>query len=526
MNDALRSYSRPLGLPKTGKRMRRIGPRRWPRYAAVIGLLLFVYALWISRDSQPMDRFIPRESAYRLYLTDTLKKRGAVLNSPVWPAIDGAPLLSDIPDLFEVDLGLAEWILNNTIGGRSVLFGDDVERFEDAVLVSRMTRVGRIIERLRRFSSSAQIDRAGGLDLRFMPVPEAYYAIRGRTILFSRSRQALIEAVTLHTKESIDRDVFAAAFRGAGVEDLRGVLSLRPDDVFGGYFQHVSFALRVTDHDGRLTVRARLADDIEHRLGPLLEGVSPAVLPAPAPGLASISINFGKPVEDAWTGLGSLIDSPVFDPIQIREWKSADLDGPAPLGPFLAQTLAQDGPAFSVSWTGVNRNEIVPTPAVVARVESQRTLQELVESPGSGEIGLLFDESAGIVTIPFAGGTSLQPKILQSSDGFTFTLGDSQSFQLSTPEPVEDPANLALFVDTREAVAAAVDYGRLLAENGMLKGHTAASFADKADEWTERANRIDEIRVVGRYDDGDVVLNVRVTLPAAPPQTVTARATD
>lgn len=63
--------------------------------------------------------------------------------------------------------------------------------------------MGLLLERIHTFADFIQDDEAGGLHLRYLPDARLYYAVRGRILIVTPSRDRLVESLTLPAGEAM-----------------------------------------------------------------------------------------------------------------------------------------------------------------------------------------------------------------------------------------------------------------------------------------------------------------------------------
>ena len=159
--------------------------------------LLCAWVAWVTRDAYPLQRFIAADRSYEFYAKDFLHKRTRLAEARIWRLLpESTPLASDFATLSE-KLDMPGWVLGNIAFSTFHVSGHDLDGFSDPLLISRMSRIGCLIERFHRFFGEVAHDSAGGLDLRSIDGGALFYAVRGRILLVSPNRDALIRALTL-----------------------------------------------------------------------------------------------------------------------------------------------------------------------------------------------------------------------------------------------------------------------------------------------------------------------------------------
>ncbi|HIJ64313.1 MAG TPA: hypothetical protein HPP77_00060 [Candidatus Hydrogenedentes bacterium] len=486
-------------------------------------LLTVAYGCWITRDTHSVGGFIPARQKYRCAVTDLLEKRTRVGHSALWRLVPKNTPLAELPEILESDFDFPDWVLNNVVGPNCYFAGDSPA---DMVFATKMSPVGCLIERPYRFSADVTPDHAGGLNLREVPRKALYYAVRGRVLLLSRSRNALIRSLTLREQDAAGDDALADTFAQAGAEDVRGVVNFDPGAMPGDLFTSVSFALQLNASDATLQCRAALRPEWRNRGADLLNGVGPSPLIEPADAMLQISANFNKDLRAIWLSLGPLFESEVFSAVRWNTWEngaSADLPG---LAQMLANTLGTAGPAFTLNWHGVDLNEIIPVPEILGVFQTPDTnLDKIAErlplavdgrAPWNPRPG--YDAIAKRITLPMMGGLSIEPTVALYGEHLLVSTSRSVAdILLQTPDNVAlmpEAENGNLFVrirpgDCAEAVAA---IGRTLAENHLLRGHSIESFSAYAAERVAQARQIREISLHAYHKNGTITATFKLSM--------------
>ncbi|MCC6142493.1 MAG: hypothetical protein IT368_01680, partial [Candidatus Hydrogenedentes bacterium] len=224
MSEAPRIYSGGLG-----KRRRRGQAGIWIRRGLLAAIVLsVVWFFWSTRDSYSMEELIPADAQYRVYINGLVPKREEIVASPVWALAPEESVLGRLQAQLAANLGFPEWILNNLVYGLCQFSGRDTDAFSDMIFVTRMSRIGCVIERFRSFALDVEDDLAGGLELRRIREPELYYAVRGRVLVLSPSRKAVIDAVTLLPDEALPESALETAALAVEEADVYGNVALNP----------------------------------------------------------------------------------------------------------------------------------------------------------------------------------------------------------------------------------------------------------------------------------------------------------
>ena len=513
MSETVRSYSGSEMGPRHG--LSRAG--RGPGKFIVAGVLfaLLGYGYWCTRDSCPMERVIPAKQAYYVHLNDPLGQRSMLAASKIWQAVPSTTGAARLTDLLNMNLGAPEWMLRNLAPHACHVSGKNVETFQDMLFVSQMTRIGCLLAKMRGLIPGIRSDPAGGLHLSRVGDAGVYFAVRGRTLAVSPSRDALIRALTLRPEDAVSAQAMAAAAK-ASKDDLSGSIALNSTDPLGNVIQSVRFALRIEPAAAQLKCCAALRPEWQSRATALLSAVSPYELRAPLPGLCRISLNLGKPVRelgDAIAGIAGQTETVA------AFWHEASPNGSAWSA---AKTLLGSlGPGICMSWTGMDLNEMIPMPQVVltldadpASVMNVFAAMPPLSSQTPGDRIPHYDPETKRATVSIIGGPSMEP--MAGLLGDALLIGSSRPVAeslLDTPqtrESLPNPGNLYVSISPKPCVEAIVSLAALLVENNLIREQAAKTFQDEAPAWQTAANALEEISALVSYEKGDATAEFSV----------------
>ncbi|MBI5095535.1 MAG: hypothetical protein HZB26_24265 [Candidatus Hydrogenedentes bacterium] len=533
MSDTIRTYSG----RKAASGVKRRSVWSAARAALTAASLLFIgFGCWVIRDAVPLQRMIPAGEKYNIIAIDVLNNRGKIANSPLWRALPESIGVSRVPDLLTHTLGLPDWVFNNLIGEECHLSGNDVRSFGDAVFATKMRPIGVVIERFHWLAPGIERDAAGGLELRRLANADVYYAVRGRVLIVSRSRDSLIRAVTLREQDSLSAAPPATdPATESGAEDLRGTVALAPGDPLGDVFSTIRFAARIDTPDTLVKCRAALSQAARQRFGPMLEHAAPRALLAPPDGLIEVSGNFGEPIRDFLTNLGDAMKWPYLSDAAWERWETGPGEGAdaSQVTPRLAQMLTQvagpAGPSFWLTVHGVDVNEIIPTPEIVGVFEAKeldvaKSLREaappLPANAQAWESYVRYNAEEASLYLPLpAGGPSMTPTAMAWGDDLLISTSRRLAAQLAAlpPVPVLLPheGNLFVLVRPSKCVQALADASLLLADVDGLRGYTRESLEEDIARWTAQAGIVQEIWALASHQDADVTLDIGIR--CAPP---------
>ncbi|MBN2309348.1 MAG: hypothetical protein JXR94_10275 [Candidatus Hydrogenedentes bacterium] len=535
MSEVPRVYSggRLKGAPKR----RNTARRRFGcgRFLVLIILVVFAYAAWTTRDSCSIARLTPADQKYRVEFTDLLNARQRIAQSAVWQALPESTPLARVRDTLAQELALPaglpgavpDWILNNLFHQGLYVTGNDLAAFSDVLVLTKMSRVGTLIERLHGFVPGIERDSAGGLELRRLPDPGLYYAVRGRVLALSPSRSALVTALALAPEEALGDDALLIGHGAAGSEDVRGTLTLSEGDPAGDVFESIRFAAYVDAAAAHVKCRAKLRPACREQWDALLAGVSPQRLVPPPDGMLVVSANFGKSVRDLWAALGQGLDAPILSEEEWVAWESP-AEGESPgLAAFFTRLLGPLGPGIRLSWCGLDVNEMFPTPEIVGTFDApedalDRFVAALPAIPeGTPEWASVprFDEGSRRLRLPMIGGPSIEPTAGPHRDGLLLSTSRTAAERfLDSPGPepaaIPGPGNLYVCIRPYACVERIAEAGRLLAKENLIRGHTFDSFDAMACQWLACAAGIDQVRAIAAVDGGEITLDVEMSCTA------------
>ncbi len=534
MSETLRSLPSKGGL-KGNKR--RFGPHRpaWFRNALVlIALALIVHAIWVSRDTTPLHGVLPAQQKYGVFVSEVLPQRERLAASFVWDAIPGAG--ETVRDLLAQEPPVPPWILHNILGGLGYAAGNDLESFDDVLFVTRMSHIGALLERYSRLGPWTESDHAGGLRLRRLPDVDLHYAVRGRTLVVSPSRDRLIQALTLRPNEAMTQERFDTTVEGSGVEDAGGVIYFDESDDWGDVLRSASFALRLEPGQADLKGEFVLASEAEGEWEPVLGGLAPRPLPPPAEGMVELSANFGKPLGELLADVGTVLEWPALADADWTHWpeESVELlqqeqddqeadegDEPTrpPMGLMLTKTVGPLGPGFALSVTDFDPHEIVPMPEFTFRGEAGEELartqfERFPREPEGASLAQRYGretEDGAIVYFPAIGGPSIEPSFAVGASGMAAASNRQALRRALEQNPNETPppqGNLYLRIHPEPLTGAISEVLRQICKIDALREYTMESFEDAAEAWMARARRVDSLTMLAGRNDAALVVEI------------------
>lgn len=518
----MRSYARPGSRGQSRYRRRHgTGVLSWafPVFA-VVGLLVLFYAWRVTRDTHAMTDFVPVERRAEIFAPNLFAQADKIAAFRGWRTLPEDHPWRQAAAALNRDWDYPDWYLRNLVGTRTYISSSDATSFSNAVFVTRMTAVGTLLERLRGWWPATEIDRAGGLNLRLLPDDNLYYAVRGRILLLSPSRRALIRALTLAPEERADARTIDRAFTTLGAADLAGRFRLGPEDQWGSWLDTVSFALHMGAEETLVRYTAELRSDSASPLHQLVNHAEAVSLPTSLPGAASIVMDFGTPLDALWPALGELFDSPNMTAERWQEWRSGNEGA---LGPPIATLAAKAGPTVRLAWRGVSLADLVPVPQLVLTASAGDGVfadwaAQLPAPPDASDTTYrtptpYFDAEENTAILPWRGGLELTPAVSVNPTGLL-----AVSSQSLLPDALGVTGDAATNVEGnfhgRLHPAGLLDdiaqLGAAWVDAGMLDVDNADAFDRNIATWRERTRYVTELVVTAACNRGIVQGEIRI----------------
>jgi len=516
VSETVRNYSGSGGQVRPGKWKSRGGCLR---QSIILTVILLAALWWITRDTDDVAAFMPAGLRYNVVVADPVNGRERMVSSAVWNAWPDIASRERLLQHFRQDPGLPQWVMNNLVTERLYLFGDDVRAFSDVLAITRMSRIGALLEKFHSLSGSVTNDYAGGLRLRHAADDGVYYAVRGRVLLISPDRDALIRSLTLRQGAAID-EMTQEELERPGAEDFRGTVQLAADDPLGDSFESIAFAVRIDDDQAYAKCHAVIRDTARPRFGPLLNGTKPYPLEVPLPGAIELSANFGKPVREVWASLGEALESAWLNAAQWQKWEAGADDGAPTNAQFVTGLTGPLGPGIRLSCTGIDLNEMAPMPILVGAVQNPPgglpALDTLPPPPPGAkpwDSYPRYDAEKKLAHIPLIGGGSLHPAAALTGRHLIVSTNFDAAETAASSVPsgtLPEEGNVYIRVQPKPVIEGLTGALRQFAEVGMLRGYTLESFDAAAETWTASASRVHELVVIasGVADSIDAELRV------------------
>jgi hypothetical protein len=490
----------------------------------LILVLCLGWAFLATRDTHTMSQLIPADQSYAVYVPDLLSRRDTIAASPLWELLPEDSAYLGWRDSLADNFGLPEWVLNNFIYGLCHVSGRDLASFEDVLLITRMTSVGTLLEKLHGFSDLVEPDHAGGLELRHVQDFGLYYAVRGRVLVASPSREAVIDALTLTSETAVSEERLADASRSMNGALLLGRFRLPAEHRVGTYIDGAEVRLWLEGQEARASVRMRPQEHWRPTFARLAGEAAATDLPAPPPGPIALAADFGGSAPEVWSRWA--MEAGWTDP-----WEAATayLEGLDPeygvQSRLMLDTLRGGvGGAWSLSLADVNTDAIFPVPELLLGLDArgldfQGLMTQLPASAPEGDPWApvpRYDESRDLVTVPMMGGPALAPAFGGYGNGILLSnstvalervIGNSNQ-----PTSLGATGNLYCRIAPSEALATVMKGLLELAEFGLVRDHTPASLKHAAAPYEALSKKVSSLSGLLSIEGEAVRVDVRVAL--------------
>lgn len=496
------------------------------RKLIVAGLLLFlIWIFWTTRDNWPMERLVPQEQTFHLRAQHLLVTRQKAAASPFWNLGLLPQQYQDMPKWLGSDFGLPAWVLNNLVSDVCYVSGKDLGKFSDLLVVTRMSRIGCLLERYYGIADNIKEEYAGGLELRRMGDLGAYYAVRGRTLVFSPSREALINALTLHEDDGVAAlEETVAPMAG----DLQGRVNFSEGEPLGKYFVQSDFGLRFDADAVKFSSRSTLSPEWKAQFDHLAAGQPSSELMVPTEGSFVIAGDFSTPLPKLWTSVDEMSGGALTNYWNgLPGVSGAGMSGSA-WAALLDGMKSGIGSAFTLRWTGFDYNGIVPFPELEMFMQTKpgfaAKLTEAIPVLPAGQAPADFMPyriaESGIVRCPAGWGSVLEPTVFPEASGLRVTL-HPQHMQHAlamdqTREAVPGKGDLFMRIRPVELLELLREGGMPYVHAGLLRGYTPETFEAAMGQALAGSRQVSEVRVTAAYEDGAITLDAVVLLATAP----------
>ncbi len=525
MSETVRNYSR----GSVASRRWRGGRKRGVGLAKFLLPLLIVAAacfFWITRDNHPMESFISRDRSYEAYINNIVNRRRDVFSSSVWRLLPEDSQVRLIMDRVGGDLPVPEWLLNNLSAGLCHISGVNSEFPGGVLAATRMTRIGCLAERMARLLPGVKNDYTGGLGLHHISDAGLFYAVRGRTLLLTASRDRLIHALTLAEADALSRQEFEDGIRMAGSADVYCRLASKAIAASSPPFKGLDIVVRFEENDARLLIQGDFSQEFVNNYGILFGEESGQPLPAPLDGLVSISLDLGRPLPKYLDALAHVFKDTDIAPAWL--WNIFAPSGEdtiiTSMQPLISAVVQKSGSRVRLGWFGFDHLEMAPAPLVAAVFEAKTdpilNLYEGIVAPPQKpqEIDLAprLNREEMTVYVPFVGGANLKPTLAPFERGFIL----SSSYPLATniknssalKADFNQSGNLFVCIRPREAVESLCNVARELAFSGLLRGYTPDTLEAAIVPWMASASSIRDAVLLASWDGEKLEAQVKISM--------------
>jgi len=486
---------------------------------------MVLWVIWVTRDNYSMESFISRDRAYEAYIQNVVRRRRDVFESNVWRLLPVESGAGSTVEKISGELPIPEWLLNNLSAGLCHISGPAFDQPGEVLVATKMTRIGCLAERMVRWLPAVVGDYSGGLRLRHIPEVGLFYAVRGRTLMFSPSRDQLIRALTLAEADALNRSEFEEGIRMAGNEDI--YCRLMPDEIplVSPTFDTLDVVVRFEEDSARMLVQGAFSDEFLRDYGMLLLQPSDRLLPSPFDAPIAVSLDFGQPLSRVIDALAHVsAETGLVAPHILNAYRPAEAgDIIVSLPPLIAAVAAQSGPRLRLGWFGFDHLEMLPAPLLAATFEAEKDgvlmLYEGIVSPlgAQEEIDLVPRiEQDMLVHVPLIGGSNLEPTLVPFSDGFLLSSSYPLAMDLKNSkgltESFTQSGNIYVFIKPREGAQSLLDVARELAFSGLLKGYTPDTLEKAAGPWMNAAESLSDIAVLGSWGGGALNAQFKISM--------------
>ncbi len=528
-SDVVRNYTWGGSLRKRRRDLRRRG-RGVAKFVLPALALLLLWSLWLTRDTHDMTRFIPADRQVEVYVSNIVARRADIARSRIWELIPKQTEARRIVDTLFRELPIPEWLLNNLSADICHISGPGFEPGQ-MLAITRMTRIGCVAERLVRLTAPVKRDYAGGLRMRHVPEAGLYYAVRGRVLLLSLSRDSLVRALTLLPEETLGQERFQDGARMAGGADVYCRVDAHAWTLPEEPFERLSFALRIEPDAARLVVHGSVSPAFQHRFAAVLQELGPRKLPAPLDGLFTVSADLGRPLPELVQEVVGALDGQYDAWTSWRDLPETEDDTLGPITDIqtlILHALRNTGPRMRLAWFGVDANEMVPAPLLAAtfnaRTDAVLALFERIAPPPPGNVEFdlapRMEEELLLAHAPFIGGPSIEPTVAAYGGGLIIasSLPLTQVLQESPllGQDYHQEGNLYAALKPMPAFEACMDAVREFAASGLLRDHTEQTIEGAADAWRTTVAAMNEIALIAAYDQGDMRAELKLSLREQP----------
>ncbi len=261
---------------------------------AIIVLIIVFY--WTTRDLFPVEQFLPAQSTFQVFSPKLMQNYQTIISSPLWELADPSSSVYKVKRLLTDQQKVPLWIIRHLIYDFFYFSANDLNTFEDALLIFRLSRVGCLIEQIYTHTQPVELDWAGGINLRYIPGQKLYYARKGRILFLSPNRETLLKTIT--QKRDFKTQTLLARELLINQEKHLAWGTFTPQQTdFQGLFPKIHFYISLSSNQIGIRCETQIIPDPETPWTILLADIVSPPLQEPADSLFSCSIDTGVPVK-------------------------------------------------------------------------------------------------------------------------------------------------------------------------------------------------------------------------------------
>ncbi len=263
----------------------------------VLAVIIFSFwFFWITRDLYPVERFIPSSPAFEIFSPQLMQNYQNIFTSPLWNLAEPSSSVYEVKKLLFDEHKIPLWIIKHLIYDFFYLSMNDLQSFEDSLIIIRLSRIGCVIEKFYSFTQPVEIDWAGGLNLKYIPEQKLYYARKGRILLLSTNRETLIQALTQEGSKKTQTILAKELIKNQEKHLAWGTLT-PPQERFKEILSPIHFYIGLTQNQLGLRCETQITPDPETPWTILLSEIVSSPLQEPADALFSFSLDTGVPIK-------------------------------------------------------------------------------------------------------------------------------------------------------------------------------------------------------------------------------------
>jgi|GEM_PF-1176092 len=293
MSETLRVYS----TPKYGTRRHSRGIFKFLLNLFIVLILLaIILTLWLSRDSYPAENFIPKQTNFQIFSPRLMQNRMLLANTPLWNLVEPNSPAIKVKQLLSDQEQIPLWVVKHLIYDFFYFSINDLDTFNDYLIIVRLSRVGCVLETLFTLSHTVETDWAGGLNLKFLPDQKLYYTRKGRVLLLSPNRQTMINSITQDIRTQSETILSAEISKNQEKHLAWGTIKI-PWENIKSLIPEVKFYIGLTETQLGVKSEATIHPDPEKPWTLLLAQLISKPIREPIEGSFSCAIDTGVPLK-------------------------------------------------------------------------------------------------------------------------------------------------------------------------------------------------------------------------------------